>query len=201
MPRNIRIWLMLTYLYVHSMYSFQLFVHGVVDASCCPSYPYPAAQGTTIKPLVRLIHLRLARTRKETLNESVHTAVSSTATNVYVLYILRHFHMFCALYVHCELGNLSLSSEKLLSQGVSDQIRACFVPVHCFHYPHDRGESPYLVSRCYLYTNLTELHSLQYPDQMPCIHSCASSCCPNVDSHMYHIPLQSCHSHHGILPV
>lgn len=37
---------------------------------------YPA-QGTTIKPLVRLIHLRLASTRKETLNESVHSAVSA----------------------------------------------------------------------------------------------------------------------------
>ena len=82
------------------------------------------AQGTTIKPLVRLIHLRLARTRKETLNESVHTAVSSTATTF--TYILRRFCMVCALYVLCELGYLSLLTEKLLSQGLSDQIRACF---------------------------------------------------------------------------
>lgn len=43
----------------------------------CPSPALRLAQGTTIKLLVRLINVRLARTEKETLNESVHSAVSS----------------------------------------------------------------------------------------------------------------------------
>lgn len=60
------------------MYTFVL---SALNACCSGRLMLPFAlnpvQGTTIKPLVRLIHVRLASTRKETLNESVHTAVSS----------------------------------------------------------------------------------------------------------------------------
>ena len=37
---------------------------------------YVVLQGTTIKPLVKLIHVKLAQKKTETLNESVHSAVS-----------------------------------------------------------------------------------------------------------------------------
>ena len=111
-----------------------LYVSSVLCAvrpSCCISAPsvccsgpppaalplFPHAQGTTIKPLVRLTHVRLASTRKETLNESVHAAVSGLTMVLYLIgtahlctYVLRCVYVAClvmynvqwlSLYVIC----------------------------------------------------------------------------------------------------